>query len=463
MAEAQTLALAALHFSQFFRLQKGHVLCIKAFMKIRFSLSSAFKALTAVAICSLFVFHAGRRVDGKPKETWKDAYWVWAGESPAVAALTPPLIYADVSGRQWPKELPKASEYMLVFRIEPGTPLDSAQVQNLTRTFERIVAEASPARIVGLQIDYDSPTGKLRAYARFLALLRGGLPSGTRLSITALLDWFTPRTSIADVLESVDEFVPQFYDVGPSTGFDGIAAPIDADKWADVFNSYRTPYRIGIATFGRISRRRSSGSGENRIRFFRDASALDFAMRADLPRTVETTPAGEVRVRYGIRQAIPDEPELQPGDTVEITFPSIASVRDAYQAARRFDGFCAGVVFFRWPTQTETVTLAPDDVQRIVSGELQGNAQEVEARDGVCLERLCADLYLRAGATLYSEQRTIRVSAENPPELFLSQGPLYPRLRNSQLIVDVPPFAGLGPIPLGRVISSAPLHFEVAQ
>ena len=49
--------------------------------------------------------------------------------------------------------------------------------------------EASDASLAGVEIDYDCPTSKLPAYARFLAELRSRLARPIALSITALPTW----------------------------------------------------------------------------------------------------------------------------------------------------------------------------------------------------------------------------------------------------------------------------------
>jgi hypothetical protein len=115
-------------------------------------------------------------------------------------------------------------------------------------------ADAAGQRVAGFQLDFDCPEARLQEYARFLQHLRDALPADEWLSITALLDWFRPGTRVGEVLQWVDEYVPQFYDVGAVAGEEGteIAMPIDAGKWAPVFNAFGRPYRIGISVFGRI-------------------------------------------------------------------------------------------------------------------------------------------------------------------------------------------------------------------
>ena len=151
------------------------------------------------------------------------------------------------------------------------------------------------------EIDYDFPTSSLATYGTFLRELRQELPASQLLSITALLDWFGPRTAIADTVKWVDEFVPQFYDTAHERMSGGIAEPIDALKWAPVFNAYRVPYRIGISSFGRIARRRSTGRAFDGSLLPRRESD-DFAGRRQFVRSVRATSAGELVVHLMSRR-----------------------------------------------------------------------------------------------------------------------------------------------------------------
>src|SRR6185369_8728381 len=169
----------------------------------------------------------------------------------------------------------------------------------------------------------------------------------------------------------------------------GIAEPISAEKWASVFNAFQVPYRIGLSSFGRVARLR-----HNETQFFRDAIPLDFAGRREFVRSVRNTAAGELVVHYDVEAAVPNKPELLAGDAVEITFPTEASVRAAYEAVKQFGGYCAGPIFFRWPNRSETLAFAPDDVQRIVSGEGLSTATTLRVGPATCIERQCSDLYL---------------------------------------------------------------------
>ena len=265
-------------------------------------------------------------------------------------------------------------------------------------------------------------------------------------------------------LRWVDEFVPQFYDTAHERMSAGIAQPIDPSKWAPVFNAYHVPYRIGISSFGRIARRRVDASGRASVHYFRDVSPMAFAGRKQLTRSIKTTSTGEVVVHYDILTRIEDKPELRPGDVVEITFPTEASVRAADEAARQFGGYCAGILAFRWPSRSETMTLAPDDVERIRSGESLSAATNLEVRHAECIERQCQDLYLDLGGHVLSADRTIGIRAAGPMDMFLPGGPLHPStVHASEILVRLPAYSGLGKVYLGRTISHGQVDFEVVR
>jgi len=422
-------------------------------------LSGALALIAAAA----FALHSTPAVSPKTKQAWKTGFWLWAGEPPAPSDLRPDVLYVEALGRRWPRPLPGAGEYVVVRRVEPSQALTRRAAAGIAEDFATVVSDAGGAQIVGLQIDYDCPTNKLETYGEFLKTLRDALPPGSRLSVTALLDWFRPKTRIAEVLASVDEFVPQFYDVGTSRASAGIATTIDAAQWAPIFNAYGTPYRIGVSTFGRIARRRTDPSGQDSINYFRDATPLDFAGRRELKGSASTTPSGEAVVHYDVAEPMPDKPELRPRDAVEITFPTESSVRSAVEAARAFGGYNAGIIFFRWPGRSETLTFSPEDVQRIASGKRLPSIANLEVREATCIERQCADLYLAPHAVNSSGQ-TIGIRTLGLMEVFLPGSRVHTfSLASEQIGVEVPAYSGFGKIYIGRVISRNSVRFEEFQ
>jgi len=399
----------------------------------------------------------------KQHEPWKLGYWIWAGDKAIASRYAPQILYVQVQSDQWPEGLPRAESYVAVRRLEPKQELTRGLAGRLAQEYRALRHDPEArGRLAGLQIDYDSPTGGLKSYGRFLTILREELPAGTQLSITALLDWFRPNTAIEDVLQPADEFVPQFYDAGAVRTSSGIAESIAVEKWAPIFNAFQTPYRVGISSFGRIARRRYDGSGRSHIQFFRDASPLDFAGRRELRRSVTSTSAAETVVRYEVAVAMPDQEQLEPGDVVEMTLPTELSVRTAYEAVRRFGGYCAGAIFFRWPNRSETLALTPEEVTRALEGGTLASPVHVETANASCIERQCSDLYLHLGRDLSPTDRMIEIRSDHPTELFLPHGPLASLpVGSNRIMVRVPAYSATESVYLGRVISARPVKFEV--
>jgi len=416
-----------------------------------------------VVLLSGLAVRSSPDLPAKPKMPWKNAYWIWAGEAAVESAVNAQLLYVELHGTQWPHNLRAATEYVVVRRLEPGTKLTRANANALADSYKAAVANSGGANVSGFQIDYDAPVSQLKTYAEFLEWMRERLPLGTRLSITALLDWFRPETSVAKLIHAVDEFVPQFYDAGATRDAAGIAEPIDPAKWSPVFNQFKTPYRVGISTFGRISRRRTDVNGRSQVHYFRDASPMDFALRSGLQRSIRTTAARELVVHYDITVPLPERPDLQLGDAVEITFPTEASVGKAYDAVRALGDYCAGAIFFRWPTHSENVSMMPDVIEKVIAHKPLVPALKLDEREAACLERRCMDLYLDPGSVARSENHNIRIIARGELELFLPAGPLRPVQGRffAPMSWTLPAYAGFGKIYLGRAISTAPLHFEM--
>lgn len=391
---------------------------------------------------------------------WQIGYWVWDGSGAPVSASSArvDLLYvkaaqfgspshyqgspvgidlrrlveqlsrnsgpvALASVVEWPAKLPKAKGYMAVWRndspVSPGIEL----VPQLVGQYQELKARAAQTgqHLVGVQIDHDCPTNLLDEYARFLKALREALPAEALISITALLDWFRPDTRIAEVLRWVNEYVPQFYDVGlagrdPDTV--QIAETLDAAKWAPIFNSYKRSYRIGIATFGRVVLVKSHLSPERK--YFRDLGALEVTTKKGFSFiAARRNHAGELIVHYTVTgEAGSEYPGLLAlGDTLAMILPTQESVHNAYLAAQALGGFCAGVIFFRWPGEFESVILLPDEVQDIISGKRLGaRSTVVEAEDGECAVVGCADLYLRLGDRFPSKPLSLRIKASSPVE-----------------------------------------------
>jgi hypothetical protein len=414
---------------------------------------------------------------------WRIGFWAWEqswGGKYAVPRDALPIDDVYVQGQfglfpsspsvraYWPDDLPSGRRYWALWRFEAEqTPLsmpDAAEgIGGRFASLRRAAAERH-VEAAGVQIDFDCPTERLRDYAAWLSMLRKSLPPGTRLSITALLDWFRPGTHIADVLAQVTEFVPQFYDARPSTSAAmTIAEPIDALRWGPVFNRYQVPYRIGISTFGRVRLARGLASlyalGPSLLQIL---SAPTFVVAP-----ASLTAAGERRLTLRARRATSiDWTRFEAGEAVEVVLPTRESVASAYAQARKMGGFCVGVIFFRWPADNESTVMAPAEVFRAVAGGPQGPVEDaVEALAGDCAAVRCSDVYLLLGDQFPDASRAFTLRASADLEYFLPQakvGKLASMTARNTISVRLPAYHGETRLYLGRVMSKSTPQFTLS-
>lgn len=153
-----------------------------------------------------------------------DGYWFWAGQS----VLTPPVksgyyyIHQGTLERSSSKGPVKfvaqgaapvktnAEAVYLVFRIE-ALEREEELAKSAIYLAERW--EVSGNTVLGVQIDYDSPTGRLEEYSAFLRKFRALIPERYRLSVTGLADWAAnaSEANIQTLAGSADEIVFQLY------------------------------------------------------------------------------------------------------------------------------------------------------------------------------------------------------------------------------------------------------------
>jgi hypothetical protein len=286
----------------------------------------------------------------------------------------------------------------------------------------------------GVQLDIDSPTGSLRQYAEFLQKGRAALPPGQQLSITALLDWFRDGTDVDAVIEQVDEFVPQFYDVGDPYRAEGIAAPVDA-KWAPRFQRFGQRFRIGLSTFGR-------GRLPWSQKLYRSITPIDLASDSRYRVSTERTAGGELVLNY-------DPPKGE--ERVQFIVPMPESVRASVAIAKQMGA--SGVLFFRWPLESESLVLQPEEALGKAAAGI-----EIEAKRGDCVAVFCWDVALLHASRF--EQIPVEYRIHASADVDYAVGDLRvvgPR----ELGIRVLPFAAKYRMELGRVITSGPATFTV--
>ncbi|MBI5634840.1 MAG: DUF3142 domain-containing protein [Nitrospirae bacterium] len=373
----------------------------------------------------------------------------------------------------WPDKVPRAAGYLAVIRVEGTTSPELAIIPELLEEYLNLKSEAAAVGhpLIGLQIDFDCPAGKLSIYADFLRRLRTKLPKEDRLSITALLDWFNPGNRIADALQWVDEYVPQFYDVilrSERNRDSGIAMPIDAAKWAPIFNSYKRPYRVGISAFGRIAQieadSKTVAGAESSMQtvkeeYYRYSSLLNIMRYGQYKKISEKMSRAGEKILLFKRTDIPNYNKF-----LKVTIPTKESLLSAYEAAKAMRGFCRGIVFYRWPAKTETMVLTPDEIGKIISSEKRIDGPIIESRDGYCALVSCTDLYVRLPERFSEKYVRLRISSSTDLEYFIPAELMKGSQSGIRTIeVKVPPYESSPSIYLGRAVTATPPEFRVEE
>jgi hypothetical protein len=166
------------------------------------------------------------------------AFFLWPGVEPVAQMQGADAARSEVLLQGVPQGPTK--ELWLVVRAERIDWGESA--------YEQLLAAAErwnrDGKLTGLQIDFDSSTGELRGYARFLAGLRQRLPDGLKLSATGLLDWPANASEgdLAALAGALDEIVIQTYQ--------GTETIPEYAKYIDAVRRLPMPYRVALVEGG---------------------------------------------------------------------------------------------------------------------------------------------------------------------------------------------------------------------
>ncbi len=455
--------------------------------------------LTAPLVLALSVLSGcgGALHSQPPPQKWTTGFWTWQGNPPvaAPAGLTLDVLclqageiykigrpHADewgVNGKL-PENPAPAHEYWLVFRFDRQAVPDDAAAAPLAQRFSylRALAQQRHWNVGGIQLDIDSPTNSLPQYAGFLREVRQNLAPGTQLSITALVDWFRDGTAVGSVIQQVDEFVPQFYDLGSAaqlSGARGIAAKFDGAKWGPVFNRFQKRYRIGISSFGRaipLSRpRQEAGAslygGLAGPYIFNDVTPLSIGVSPAFALQTSRNDVGEIVLTYrATRKVTLGYNTFLPDDGIQFVIPTAESIGIAADSARHIGGYCAGIVIFRWPAYNEAMVMAPDEALAAAGAGPPAHSppDTVQAIDRSCAAVMCADLYLVTANPLRPNPARYRIRSSAALEYFLPEERLPIRMTDSSnLELSLPAYAGQRRLLLGRAVSLAHTDFTIQE
>ena len=149
-----------------------------------------------------------------------DSFFLWAGVEPDDALASAETVYI-LSGEvrcdnpihfESLRAPPRLGEEVSVWLVVRADCLDwDPQIEQ--RVLSDLERWSRSNNLVGLQIDYDSPTGELANYAKFMRELRDRLPDNYKLSATGLMDWSArgDPEALAQLGEAIDEVVVQTY------------------------------------------------------------------------------------------------------------------------------------------------------------------------------------------------------------------------------------------------------------
>lgn len=395
-------------------------------------------------------------------------FWVWEGLT-ASAPQGHPIddLYVHTGDIQldldrkwivsgfWPSNgIPTAREYWAVFRFDRQDVPDITTAPKFAQRVKELFATKNQIKIVGVQLDIDSPTGRLTEYAAYLAEVEKSLPKDMRLSITALLDWFRDGTNVDAVIAQVDEFVPQFYDAG-SAEREVIAAKVDAAKWGARFNRFGKRYRIGISTFGRAKFVSDHPRPGEPTTLYREVTPFDLGSEFALQATHNDVREAVLTYR-AVRETSVEYQRFEAGEGVQFVVPTPDGVRAATAEAKKMGGYAAGVVYFRWPGEFESLLVPPEEI----FGETKALA--VETVDGGCVAVQCVDVELRHVDRFAPGVVRYRVRSSAPLDYFLPVERIPVRLAAPDVVeLTVPPFAGRDRLALGRAVSTDAVTFTV--
>jgi hypothetical protein len=217
------------------------------------------RLLAALLLCVIGLSGSMPLVRGLVEPLPHDAYiWQRAWTPPVIAAARQSsdivrswrilLAESDQAGRWTSVAVPWAEigatgrPVVGVVRIDGR--LDEKRMPAL---LDQIIARSARAPLSGVEIDYDCPTSKLPAYARFLAELRARLPRAMALSITALPTWMN-STQLEGLTRDLDEIVLQVHAVDDPRR--GLFDADQAEHWVRAFGRrIHRPFRVALPAY----------------------------------------------------------------------------------------------------------------------------------------------------------------------------------------------------------------------
>jgi hypothetical protein len=201
--------------------------------------------------------------------------------------------------------------------------------------------------------------------------------------------------------------------------------------------------------------------------YFRDLTMLDIATNPAFNLQTTRSNANELVLNYRLtRKHQIGYNRFEPGDAVQFILSTPDGVRAAVDSARRMRGYCAGVVFFRWPGWDESLALQPDEVLSAagLAPQAQKKPASIHLVDGHCAAVNCADVYLVDATRLSPKPIRYRIRSSTELEYFLPEEKVPIKMASpSGLELSLPPYCGRSRLFLGRAVTTARTEFTVEE
>jgi hypothetical protein len=353
---------------------------------------------SATILCGAAAWDVARRPRTWAASDVPVAFWSWKARTPSQEAVS---AAADALGAR--TLFLRAGQLDLrdgrVERVRPASgpfprDVDLHLVYNATGdlldAFERVAPDAlasavraayeedlaraarDGARVVGVQLDLDSPTRLLPHYATMLRAVKNRLPA-TTLSITGLPTWADARNDLAAALAEVDFWVPQLYGARTPTTLDDVTPIVPAEtvtRGVDAARALGRPFYAGLAAYataahfdrrGRLVELRGDVDPSEVAR----CGAFDLVERRHLAGA-----SGEWRYLFRAVRAIALEGfSAADGEHIVVHVVGARALRAAASVVRERAGEALlGICVFRLPDADDRTTLTLGEVGTALAG-----------------------------------------------------------------------------------------------
>jgi hypothetical protein len=201
--------------------------------------------------------------------------------------------------------------------------------------------------------------------------------------------------------------------------------------------------------------------------FFRDLTPLEVATTSAFTLASSRSEANELVLSYRAKRKIQfGYRDFQAGDTIQFIVPTPDAIQLAVTSAKRMMGYCAGVVFFRWPASNDTLTMQPDEAL-MAAGMMPTQPKkfaEIRTISGGCVSVNCVDLYLVNRNPFAPDPTRYRIRSSTEVKYFLPDEKMPVRMiAPSNLELSLPAYCGRGNMYLGRAVTDTRAEFTVEK